>query len=295
MPRRPDAELVRTSKFQELMFHIMHTRNESVVYFDTQIDLTHTFAFLDQCNKDRDQKEHLTLFHVYLAACVRTFALRPKMNRFVSGRRLWQRNQILIAFVVKKQKTESGEEVNAMIEFDPFDTLETIQKTVNQHLNEARHESNKNEKDIKFFGALPRWLIKFIFWFNRWMDEHNHPIYSITKTMPLFCSAFVGNLGSIGLESVYHHPFDLGTASIIVIIGKTYKAAVVDQETEAISVRKVMDMRVALDDRISEGSYTGPSVHILQNFIEHPEPLLTPPDLTPEQLDKLKLKKYKKK
>ena len=294
MPRRPDAELVKTTKFRELEFHIMHGRNESVIYLDIQIDLTHTYEFLDEYNKNLDEKDKITLFQIFLAACVRTITLRPKVNRFVSGRRLWQRNQIIFSFVVNKDKTENGEEVNAMIEFDPFDTLKTVQKTVNEHLNTARYGENPNEKDIKFFGGLPRWLIRFIFWFARWMDEHNMPIYSITKDMPLWCSAFIAHLGSIGIDAIYHHPFDMGTASVLMILGKIHKAQVVNQETEKVEIKKIMNIKGCIDDRIASGIYTGPTLDLLKNLIEHPEPLLKPPDLTDEQLDMLMLKKIQK-
>ena len=132
MPRRPDAELVKTTKFHEIEFHIMRKKTQSEIHFQTQVDLTHTHEFLEKYNRDKDKKEKLTLFQIYLTAAVRTITLRPRINRFVSGRRLWQRNRIVIAFVVKKDKTEGGEEINAMIEFDPFDNLAAVQKIVNK-------------------------------------------------------------------------------------------------------------------------------------------------------------------
>ena len=185
MPRRPDAELVKTSHFHELQFYIMRGRNESAIHYDTLIDLNHPLEFLERYNKNRKEEEKLTLFQIILTAGVRTIAFRHKLNTFVSGRRLWQRNQIIISFVVKKEKTEEGEEVFAMIEFDPFDTLETVQKTIYKEIYEARHQENMNDKDVKFYGSLPRWLIGFIFRLLRWMDEHNHPLYFIAKTVPL--------------------------------------------------------------------------------------------------------------
>ena len=226
------------SKFRELEFHIMHGRNESVIYFEGQVDLTKPLAYLEKYNEGKDLKDQLTLFQIFLCAGVRTITLRHHLNRFVSGRRLWQRNQILFSFVVKKEKIEEGEEVNAMIEFDPFDNLESVQKKVDAHIYEARHGENKNEKDIKFFGSLPRWLIKLIFWFVRWRAERNHLIYSITKDIPLFASAYIAHLGSLGIKAVFHHLFELGNASFFVTIGKIHKAAVVNQETEEIEIKK---------------------------------------------------------
>ncbi|MHA1122632.1 MAG: 2-oxo acid dehydrogenase subunit E2 [Candidatus Heimdallarchaeota archaeon] len=116
MPRRPNAELVKTSKFRELEFYIMKKRHESVIYADMQVDLTNTFKFLEKHNKDKKEDEKLTLFQIFLTAVVRTITLRPKVNRFVAGRRLWQRNRIILSFVVNKEKTEESEEINAMID-----------------------------------------------------------------------------------------------------------------------------------------------------------------------------------
>ncbi len=178
MPRRPDAELVKTSKFRELEFYIMKKRHESVIYADILIDLTNTFKFLEKHNKDKKDDEKLTLFQIFLTAAVRTITLRPKVNRFVAGRRLWQRNRIILSFVVNKEKTEESEEVNAMIEFDPFDTLETVQSIVNKQIYEARHEENPNQKDVDFWGGMPRWVIRFMFWLMNWTDERNMPLNS---------------------------------------------------------------------------------------------------------------------
>ncbi len=294
LPRRPDAELVKTSKFHEMEFYIMPKKNTSEIHYRTQVDLTNTFKFLENYNKDKKEEDKLTLFQIYLAASVRTVALRPKINRFVSGRRLWQRNQIIISFVVNKEKSEDGEEINAMIEFDPFDNLESVRKIVNDHLYEARHGVNPNEKDVEFWGAMPRFIIRFIFWLMRWTDEHNMPIYSLTKDIPMFSTAFLAHLGSIGIPAVYHHLFEFGTTGVLITLGEMQKAQVVNQETGKVDVRTVMEVKVCIDDRIAPGIYTGPTIEMVKSLIENPEPLIKSPELTDEQLDKLMLKKYKK-
>jgi len=294
LPRRPDAELVKTSKFRELEFYIMKKRHESVIYADMQVDLTNTFKFLEKHNKGKKEDEKLTLFQIFLTATVRTITLRPKVNRFVAGRRLWQRNRIILSFVVNKEKTEESEEINAMIDFDPYDTLETVQSIVNKQIYEARHEENPNQKDVDFWGGMPRWVIRFMFWLMNWTDDRNMPLKFIIDDMPLWCSCFIAHLGSLNVDAVFHHPFELGTTSILMIIGKIHKAAVVNQETDEIEVRKVMKLKTSIDDRIASGIYTGPTFALLKSLIENPEPLLKPPELTDEQLDALKLKKYKK-
>ncbi|MBY8999549.1 MAG: 2-oxo acid dehydrogenase subunit E2 [Candidatus Heimdallarchaeota archaeon] len=294
MPKRPDAELVKTTKFHELEFYIMRKKLDSTIFNKTQVDLTHTFEFLEKYNKGRKDEDKLTLFQIYLAAGVRAVTLRPKINRFVSGRRLWQRNQILFSFVVKKEKTEDGEEINAMIEFDPFDTLETVQKTASHHLYESRFGANKNEQDVKFWGSKPRWVIRFMFWLLRWTDERNIPIYAFTKDIPMWSTLFLAHLGSIGVDAVYHHLFELGTTGLLITFGKMHKSQIINENSDEIEIRKVMDLKISIDDRIAPGSYTGPTINLFKDLIENPEPLLIPPELSDEQLDKLMLKKYKK-
>ncbi len=290
MPKRPDATLVKEiTKFHEFEFHIMRGRNESSIHFDLEIDLRNTLAYLDKVNTGTEKKK-LTLFHIILCTCVRTIALRPKLNRFVSNRRLWQRNQIILSFVVKKQLDENAESTNAMISFSPYETLETISKKIDDHLLRARESSNEGDKQIEFFSRLPRFIIRFVFWFVRWADEHNIVLHSITKDMPMWSTAFLANLGSIGLPSVYHHLFELGNIGFFLAIGKIEKKLFVDQETGDISPGEGVNIGINLDDRISEGIYLSKTVKYLKRFIENPQLLEIPPELTKEQLATLNLK-----
>ena len=292
MPHRPDATLAKNvSKFREAEFHIMHGRTESAIFSHQTIDLTHTMEYLDKVNTGLDEKK-LSLFQIILTAGVRAITLRPHLNCFVANRRLWQRNTITFAFVVKKEKTDEGIEVNAMIDFDPYDTLETVAKRVNDNLYEARHGENKNEQDVNLLKRLPRFVMKFIFWFLRRGHEKNHPLYSMTKTMPLFATVFFAHLGSIGLDAIYHHPFELGNVGLFLVLGQKRWDTVVDQETKEVMVHEVMDIKYTLDDRITEGVYVGKALNMMKNFIENPEKLEKPPELTQKQLDALALKAY---
>ncbi len=295
MPKRLDATLVADiTKFHELEFHIMHGRTESANLFDLELDLSKTLPYLEKVNKGLDNKK-VSLFHIILCTAVRTIALRPKLNRFVSNRRLWQRNTITLAFVVKKALDENAGSTNAMINFDPKETLETISKKIDKHLYAARStDSNENDKQIETITKMPRWFIRFLFWLIRWLDERNlfpKLVYSQVKDMPMYSSAFLANLGSIGLPTVYHHLFEMGTIGFFLAIGKIEKRLFVDQETGETSVRPMMTIRISLDDRIAEGVYLRKAVEYLHLYIENPELLEQPPEMTQEDLDILHLKK----
>ncbi len=111
--------------------------------------------------------------------------------------------------------------------------------------------------------------------------------------MPFFVSVYFAHLGSIQLDAVYHHPYEVGNAGIFIVIGKIHKEAIVNEETDVIEIKRLVDLKFSFDERIAEGFYAGPSVYMLNNFIENPELLEKPPELTDEMLDKLMLEKYK--
>ena len=87
----------------------------------------------------------------------------------------------------------------------------------------------------------------------------------------------------------------MGTLGFFLAIGQIEKRLYVDQETGETSVRPMMTIRITLDDRISEGVYLKKTVDYLHLYIENPELLEQPPELTQDQLDMLRLKKKKAK
>jgi hypothetical protein len=76
---------------RRMMPMLMPTRNEAVVYYEQIIDATALLAFLDAHNAGAGPK--LTPLHCVVAALGRVVTRAPALDRFVAGRRLWQRKQ----------------------------------------------------------------------------------------------------------------------------------------------------------------------------------------------------------
>ena len=95
--------------------YLFPNRADNEAFIEAQIDLTNIEAYLERKNAGEPAHRY-TIFHVIAAAAVKCFVLRPRMNRFIQGSRMYQRNVLTLSFVVKKQFNEQSEEALAFLE-----------------------------------------------------------------------------------------------------------------------------------------------------------------------------------
>src|SRR5579862_1108925 len=122
---RPDGTFVkRAPTLRRLMPFLIPTRNEAVVYFEQQIEVGAANAFLARLNESRAPERRVTLFQLVLFGMARTIARRPLLNRFIVGRRIYERREISLSFAVKKELSDSGGLTTVKVAVDPNGTLE---------------------------------------------------------------------------------------------------------------------------------------------------------------------------
>ncbi len=289
--KRPDGTLLKKlPPFRRLNPYLMNSRVESTIFIPFHVDVTHTLDYLDSLEKKTGKK--ISVFAVVLAACVRTFALRPELNRFCVGTKLYQRNQIVFSFIAKKQFTDRGKETNVKMVFSPYDTLFDVIERLEKELHIAKTAKDYyQDKEVKSFGKLPGFVLRLLIGVFRFLDRHNLAPGSMIRNDPLYCSAYLTNMGSVGMKlGPFHHLFEWGTASLFLGISQYTKRPVVNEEGE-IAVREILDFIVSWDDRIADGFYGQKSAERLINFIENPELLEEVPEIPEETLKELQLAK----
>jgi hypothetical protein len=281
--RRDGIYLKKLPAFRRIFPYLMPTRDESVIYASQKIGVDRLLAMLEQMNQGREREERITFFHCVLAAAARVIRLRPELNRFVAGKRIYQHKDITVTFIVKKAFTEEASESEARVTFTGEETLEEVRDKVNKHVARARGtEKGSDDKLIDFVGGLPRPILNFIDRFFRWLDYHNIGLNFLRETIPLYTSVYIANLGSIGLDAVYHHLYEYGTASTFAVIGRIHKEPWVD-ERDRVAVRRVVEVSFTLDERVSEGFYYARSIALFAALLEHPE-LLEEPRLSADEI-----------
>jgi hypothetical protein len=276
--------------FTRLMPYLMPTRSESCIYFEQDFDVTKTRAYVHAANAASPPgQKRLTLFQVFLCATVRTLALRPKLNRFVSGYRYYQRNSIVFNFVAKKELTDGGAEINVTLPFSPLETLSTLPPKVSDFVSRVKKGEATDADDLNaLLARLPRFVNRIVFGAIRLLDYHNALPLSFTRGLPFYSSVFFTNVGSVGIDAPFHHNFELGTCGLFVAVGKIRKERVAD-EAGNIEVRDRVKVTYTYDDRIADGIYCGRAIDLLRSLVEAPEALEAPPELSAEQLAELGL------
>ncbi len=283
---RKDAWLVRETDPMHLLMPYMlpgRTANEAVL--NEEIDLTAINAFLAKKNADEPEFRY-TFFHVICAAMAKTVAQRPKMNRFYSANRLYQRKEITFSFIVKKKFTDDAAEALAIVKYDPeseVPVLEQIYSQVKKVVYSVRKEGKTDgtTDKMKILLRLPRPLLSLTVWFLRRLEAHGHYPASLMKDDPYYTTVFISNLGSIRMHASYHHIAEWGTNSIFLVIGEK-KPRPFYAADGSYELRDSLDLGLTADERIADGVYFAGSMRLLKKLLAEPELLEAPGNETVE-------------
>lgn len=277
---RSDGRRARDKKsLNGIMPYLMRGRNESAIYFSKDLDVENAVRYVHRKNAELEEQRY-SLFGLILAAAVRTVAEKPELNRFVHRRGIYERNSLSFSFIVKKELTESADEANAKIFFEPSDTAERVMERFNAEVERARgEEPGASESEIRAVSGIPggKALASSLF---RLLDCFNIAPPSMIRSDPLFTSIYFANLGSIGLDAPFHHLYEWGTASIFIVLGRMFQREV-PKPNGAASPRHFITMCATVDERVSDAIYFAHSASLFQRYLLHPELLELPPADSP--------------
>ena len=254
-----------------LMPDLMPNRADNEAHISVDIDLRPIQAYLEVLNEGRSEDKY-TFFHLISAAIGKAFILRPKMNRFVVGSKIFQRRNVTVAFTVKKQFNDHAEEALAFFEYDPKDTLETYHKKIMRviHQTKSYEEKDTSTGAMDIVTKLPQFLITAIVKIVLWLDKHGWAPEFLIGSDPNHAAVFLSNLGSIGLPGGYHHLVNWGTNSCFVVVGKKYMKMEYTADGKE-DLHEVIPLGITLDERIADGYYYSGTVALVKELLSKPE------------------------
>ena len=257
---------------------LMPNRADNEAYINVDIDARPLTAYLAKVNEGRTEDKY-TFFHLISAALGKAFVLRPKMNRFIVGSKMYQRRNITVAFTVKKRFDDHAEEALAFFEYDPKETMQTYHEKIMKIIRSGKSYEEKDTSTgaMDVITKLPQWLINTIVKFVLWLDKHGWAPEFLIGSDPNHAAIFLTNLGSIGLPGGYHHLVNWGTNSCFIVVGKKYMKMEYDADGKE-DLHEVIPLGITLDERIADGYYYSGTVALVKELLEHPELLELPAD-----------------
>ena len=273
---RKDGRLMRELDSLHYVTGILYpNRCDNEAYISQRIDLTNMNAYIAKKNETETEFPY-TMFHLVLAALMKTITLRPKLNRFIVNSNFYQRNEVSAAFVVKKQFSDKGAEALAFLHGREEDTVEDVHAYIRQQVTECRSEKvDASTAGMDMFNKMPRWMGKAIVRFLMFLDRHGWVPSDLIATDPYYSSVVISNLGSIKLKCGYHHLTNWGTCSLFCIIGEKAVRPIYAPDG-TMTMKETLDLGLTIDERLADGYYYSKSVRLLKHLLEHPEELEKP-------------------
>lgn len=256
--------------------YFLRTRMDSQNFFEESLNIDYIEEFI---KKHKEDIPNLSIMHVVMAALVRLISQRPHLNRFVIWNKIYARNHMNFSIAVKRSLSDDGEETLIKPYFQPSDTLQdVVSKVVNEQMsNQQVGQNNSSDTISKILGLLPDFMLRSVVFTLLHMDKIGIMPKFINQASPWHCSIFLTNIGSIGVESIYHHLYEFGTCSLFVAMGKKSRNHSLDKEG-TLKARKSIQLKFVLDERICDGFYYASSMRMLNKILMEPDVLLTPPE-----------------
>ena len=266
--RSDGKKIKKLTPIFKIMPCVMLDRADSQVYFKQDIALKYLDEYID---RKAQEGIRLSYMNIIYAAIVRIIGERPRLNRFAMNGALYQRDKIYVSLVIKKSLTDDGVETPLKLPFNGDENIFEIKDKLDAAIekNKDIEAANKTDKLVSILSAIPSGLIRAIVKFLMFLDKHGIMPKKIIEASPFHTSVFLTNVGSLGIDSIYHHIYNFGTTSMFFSMGKKKKSYI--YEDEEFKQEKSITLAFVGDERICDGYYYASSFKLLNKYLKKPE------------------------
>lgn len=202
--RRPQGRSPDPFARTVLQVHALHHahENDACNQFEDCIEITDTDRWLRQ--KRLEGYKGLGYLHLFIAAYVRMVSMRPGINRFVAGRRIYARNNIEVVLTVRRTMSTTSNETTIKAVFAPTDTIFDVYRKMNEKIDEIKYggEDNNTEQVAGALLKLPRFLLRFAIGCLRVMDYFGIIPQKLLDASPFHGSMIIIRHGSLGIPPI---------------------------------------------------------------------------------------------
>ena len=282
---RKDGRRVRTmSPMSYVIPYIMRTRNDAQNQIADTIDITEADKFLREM-RAKGYKS-ISVLHVFIAAYIRAISMRPGINRFCSGQKIYHRNTIEINMAVKKEMSLDAPDTMIKVRFEPTDTITDVYEKFNAVVEKATAEGSNTDfdKTARWLTRLPGILFRGTVRLLEFLDYHGWLPQALLDVSPFHGSMIITSMGSLGIPPIYHHLYNFGNLPVFISYGLKYHKNVMNANG-AVERRTMIDVKVVTDERICDGFYFASALKLIRKFVASPALLTTPPETVIDDID----------
>lgn len=266
---RPDGKKVKNlSPTFKIMPCVMLDRNDSQVYFKQDIALESLDRYID---KKAEEGIKLSYMNIIYAALVRIIGEKPSLNRFAMNGNIYERDKIYVSLVIKKSLADDAEETPIKLAFTGNENIFEVKNKLDESIEKNKDLENSNSADklASALGMVPNGVIRATVKFLAFLDKHGMLPRKIIDISPFHTSLFLTNVGSLGIDSIYHHIYNFGTTSMFFSMGKKKKSYI--YEDDEFKQEKSITIAFVGDERICDGYYYASSFKLLTKYLKKPE------------------------
>ena len=238
---RRDAYWLRdVDGLHAIMPHLMDKRTDAEVFVNYEFDVTALMDFIEERNAE-ESGNRTKFFHCIIMGVARLIQLRPDLNIYVSGRRMYMRHKTSMAFIARRDFEDGSRESLIITEVDDDWCLRKVTDEITGSVNKVRgSDSYGVDKTLDSLARIPRPLLMVLARIVKILDFYGKAPKSVTVT-----------IGPVHSVEVF-------------------------REDGTREIRRVVSAGITLDERIADGMYFARSLEVLQNILSKPELLDIP-------------------
>ena len=257
--------------------YFLRRRSESLSTLSDSVEVSAIERWL--LDKRAEGWAGLGFIHLLIAAYVRTVSMRPAINRFISARRIYARNEVEVILSVRRGASGDAAETSVKVAFSPTDTVFDVYRRLSEAVDGVKADVivSKPEQVASALARLPRPLLRLVTAVLRLMDYFDWLPRSWLEESPFHGSLLVVDMGSLGTMPVAAALPEFGDIPCSVSFGakrKVREAAEGDRFVE----RHYVDYRFTCDGRIADTYYFASALKCLKYFMKNPVHLELPPE-----------------
>lgn len=263
---RHDGTLVSVHPYRRIMWFMMRTGNESVVFWDFNVRAEKLLEYLEVAKGTVGAQPT----HALVGAIAIALNGHPAMNRFVSGKRMYQRKGRWVSFVMKRKRMDETSGL-AVVKLEIPDewTFADLCSTINGQIGHQRSGAQTfTDKEIGWFNLLPRPVFSLVFWAANVANHYNVLPPWFIDGDPMHASVIISNVGSMGMDPGYHHLYEWGNCPIVLMVGQVNDVPV--PNGDQVEWTKQMTIRVTYDERVNDGLSAFRGVESIKRILEDP-------------------------